>query len=68
MAGLGKVESCVRGFFVAALFNAALDFFNWNFFVVAQQRMIRRYVRTPTPTPTLPRSDKEAEGTSPELA
>jgi hypothetical protein len=41
-AGLAKVEECVKGFFVAALCNAALDFFNWNFFVVAQQRMIRR--------------------------
>ena len=41
-AGLVKVEECVKGFFVAALCNAALDFFNWNFFVVAQQRMIRR--------------------------
>jgi hypothetical protein len=41
-AGLAKVEECVKGFFVAALCNAALDFFNWNFFVIAQQRMIRR--------------------------
>lgn len=44
MSILDDVKVSVIRFFAVALANAALDFFNWNFFVIAQQRVIRRCV------------------------
>eukprot|EP00976_Prorocentrum_cordatum_P082893 1185018-Prorocentrum_minimum.AAC.3 len=37
-----EVKVNIMRFFMVALANAVLDFFNWNFFVVSQQRIIRR--------------------------